>query len=456
MRRIAITQRLVESKTYQEIRETLDLKYNRLIFECGFIPIILPYEVDFENYFSLFKIDGVLLTGGNDLSICRSNKLSLVRDDYEKQLLKFCIKNEIPVLGICRGMQIIADFFNSSFKTIENQVNTRHQLIINPISRFNVDLNKIDEVNSYHDFSIDKLSSDFIISATNEAGVIKAIEHKEKSIFGQMWHPERENPFSKPQLLLIQEFFNENVSKIISIAKSASEKIIEIYNNDFRVNYKEDESPVTKADIRANKIIVDKLSKISNYPVLTEENPVEYKVRKNWNKFWLVDPLDGTKDFISKNGQFTVNISLIVNKEPILGVICVPITGDIYFAIRNGGTFKNGVKIFNNSKRKQLIGCDSNFHSSKKTNFFFKKQNVNKIEKYGSSLKFCKLAEGTIDIYPRFSGTKEWDTAASQIIIQEAGCKIIDLETKKELTYNKESMCNNHFIACRKDIYLGL
>ena len=192
-------------------------------------------------------------------------------------------------------------------------------------------------------------------------------------------------------------------------------------------------------------------------PILSEEgSTISYKERASWKSFWLVDPLDGTKDFISKNGQFTVNISLIVNKEPILGVICVPITGDIYFAIRNGGTFKNGVKIFNNSKRKQLIGCDSNFHPSKKTNFFFKKQNINKIEKYGSSLKFCKLAEGTIDIYPRFSGTKEWDTAASQIIIQEAGCKIIDLETKKELIYNKESMCNNHFIACRKDIYLGL
>ena len=121
-------------------------------------------------------------------------------------------------------MQIIADFFNSSFKTVKNEVNIRHSLIINPLSRFNYDLNKIGEVNSFHNFSIDKLSSEFIISATNEKGVIKAIEHKEKAIFGQMWHPERENPISKPQILLIQEFFNENISKIINIAKSASRR----------------------------------------------------------------------------------------------------------------------------------------------------------------------------------------------------------------------------------------
>ena len=111
-------------------------------------------------------------------------------------------------------------------------------------------------------------------------GVIKAIEHKEKAIFGQMWHPEKENPISKPQILLIQEFFNENISKIINIAKSASEKIIEIYNNDFRVNYKEDESPLTKADIKANKIIINKLNIISNYPIITEENLLNMRSEK--------------------------------------------------------------------------------------------------------------------------------------------------------------------------------
>ncbi len=456
MRRIGITQSLIKNKAYHEIRGSLDINYNRLILQCGFIPIILPYDIDFENYFNLFKIDGVLLTGGNDLSVCRSNELSIARDNYEKKLLQFCIKNEIPVLGICRGMQIIADLFNSTFKTVKNEVNKRGSLIINPISRFYHDLNKIDEVNSYHNFSINKLSDDLIISATNKKGVIKAIEHKKKSIFGQMWHPERENPFSKPQLLLIQEFFNENISKIIKIAKSASDKIIDIYNNDFDIKYKEDESPVTNADISSNRIITEKLKKISNYPIITEENPVEYKTRKNWNKFWLVDPLDGTKDFISKNGQFTVNIALIVNKKPILGVISVPSTGDIYYAIKNGGTFKNGEQIFNNSKRKHLVGSDSNFHSSHETKIFFKKLNISKIKKYGSSLKLCKLAEGKIDIYPRFFGTKEWDTAASQIILKEAGCKIIDLETKKEIVYNKEKMFNNHFIACRKNIYLEL
>lgn len=452
MRKIAVTQNLVESKFENEIRETLDTMYSKLIFECGFIPIVLPYEINFEIYFSLFKIDGVLLTGGNDLSVCRTNKLSLVRDDFEKKLLKFCIINEIPVFGICRGMQIIADFFNSSFNVIKNEVNTRHLIKVNPISRFYIDLNKIDEVNSYHNFSIDKLSSDFIISVTNEIGVIKAIEHKKKAIFGQMWHPERENPFSKPQLNLITEFFNESITSVIKIARSASDKIIEIYENDLEVDYKQDESPVTNADMESNKIIIEELKKISNYPIITEENAVEYNERKNWKKFWLVDPLDGTKDFISKNGHFTVNIALVVNKEPILGVVYVPVTGDVYYALKNGGTFKNGKQIFNNSKRKNLIGSNSNFHTSHLTDLFFKKHNIINIINYGSSLKFCKLAEGIIDVYPRFVGTKEWDTAASQIIIQEAGCKIIDFDTKKELVYNKEIMSNNHFIACRNDL----
>ena len=452
MRKIAITQRLVKSEFKDEIRETLDIRYNRLIFECGFLPIVLPYEVDFENYFRLLKIDGVLLTGGNDLSACRTSKLSSVRDAYEKKLLKFCITNDIPVFGICRGMQIIADYFNSSFHVIKNEVNIKHLLKINPVSRFHINLNKINQVNSYHNFSIDSLSSDFIISATNEMGVIKAIEHKEKSIFGQMWHPERENPFSKHQLHLIKDFFNESITCIIRIAKSASDKIMEIYNNDLEIDYKEDESPVTLADLESNKIIVEELKKISNYPILTEENPVEYKERKKWRKFWLVDPLDGTKDFISKNGQFTVNIALIVDKQPILGVVFVPNTGDVYYALKNGGAFKNEKQIFNNSKRKNLVGSISNFHTSQSSDLFFKKHNIKKIKKYGSSLKFCKLAEGTIDVYPRFIGTKEWDTAASQIIIQEAGCKIIDLVTKKELVYNKKNISNNQFIACRNDI----
>lgn len=457
MRKIAITQRLVKIQSYHEIRECLDINYSKLLSDCDFIPIILPFEVNFEAYFKTLEIDGVLLTGGNDLAVCNSNELSIKRDIYEKKLLKFCLINDIPVFGICRGMQLIADYFNSSFEAINNQVNVKHSLIINTNSRFKKDLQKIDKVNSYHDFTIDNLSKELIVSATSQTGIIKAIEHKKKSIFGQMWHPERESSFSKPQMNLIQEFFNENIKKVIEVTKLASESIMKIYNkNNFEINYKTDKSPLTEADLYANNIIIDQLKIFSNYPIITEESPVEFEIRKNWKKFWMVDPLDGTKDFISKTGEFTVNISLISNDLPILGVVCVPKTGEIYFAINKGGAFKNGIKIFNKSNRKNLIGADSKFHSSDQTRTFFTQKNIKKIEKYGSSIKLCKLAEGAIDVYPRFNGTKEWDTAASHIILKEAGCKIIDIKTKKELTYNKETFKNNHFIACRNDLSFEL
>lgn len=243
------------------------------------------------------------------------------------------------------------------------------------------------------------------------------------------------------------------INKVIEIAKKAGYEILKIYeSNDFLIQTKSDKSPVTKADLIANEIIIGELGKISDYPIITEESPIKYDIRKDWNKFWLVDPLDGTKDFIKKNGEFTINISLIDNNKSVLGVVYIPVSGDVYFAEQKKGAFKNGIKIFNSSKRNKLIAADSNFHSTKFTTDFFEKFNIKDIQKYGSSIKICKLAEGLIDIYPRFNGTKEWDTAASHIIANEAGCKLIDLNTKKELIYNKKDLNNNFFIASRNDL----
>jgi len=211
-------------------------------------------------------------------------------------------------------------------------------------------------------------------------------------------------------------------------------------------------SPLTMADITSNNIIIEELKKISDYPIFTEESIVDYKIRKDWDTFWLVDPLDGTKDFISKTGEFTINIALITNGRPILGVVLIPTTGDVYYAQLGQGAFKNGNLIFNNSTREKLIGADSIFHSSEETKAFFIKHDICDIKKYGSSLKICKLAEGEIDVYPRFNGTKEWDTAASHIIANEAGCKLVDVITKKELIYNKEKYKNNFFVASRNDL----
>ena len=246
------------------------------------------------------------------------------------------------------------------------------------------------------------------------------------------------------------------IDNVIEISKAAGEKILEIYQSKiFEIQIKEDKSPLTKADLCSHQIITEGLSQISNYPVLSEENVIDYEIRKKWHTFWLVDPLDGTKDFIAKNDQFTINIALIENRAVVLGVLYAPALGLIYSAQKNGGAYKNNQKIYNNSIRKNLIASDSIFHSTKETLDFLKNNNINKIQRYGSALKFGKLAEGEIDIYPRFNGTKEWDTAAGQIILNESGCKIIDLNTRKELIYNKENIKNNYFIALKNDLEIA-
>ncbi|MDR2097146.1 MAG: 3'(2'),5'-bisphosphate nucleotidase CysQ [Spirochaetaceae bacterium] len=260
------------------------------------------------------------------------------------------------------------------------------------------------------------------------------------------------------------------INKIVETAKEAGKEILEIYGSgDFGVSFKDDSSPLTKADMASNEIITDGLKKISGLPVVSEEADVEYDVRKNWEYFWLVDPLDGTKDFIARNGQFTVNIALVHSNKPVLGVIYIPVLGAAYWAESGGGAYReieiygsgdsqaahiSGCveRIYNLSRRTDLIASDSVFHSSAETKNFLEKNNITRIKRFGSSLKYCRLAEGEIDIYPRFNGTKEWDTAAGQVILSEAGCKIMDLKTKQNLKYNKPDIRNNFFIAMRGDL----
>ena len=197
------------------------------------------------------------------------------------------------------------------------------------------------------------------------------------------------------------------IAKVIEIANQASSEIMKIYySDDFNTEIKQDNSPFTKADFVSNTLIINGIKKISNYPILSEENPVDFEVRKNWKKYWLVDPLDGTKDFIKKNGGFTINIALIENSKPIMGVVLVPVSGDVYYAELGKGAYKNNEKIFNNSNRVDLIAADSVHHSTDEVKSFFKKHNITKVLKLGSSIKICKLAEGKIDVYPRLNGTK--------------------------------------------------
>jgi putative glutamine amidotransferase len=207
MKKIALTQRLLINENYFEVREALDVKWGGLFKKLDFLPVILPIEFEYKKYFNSIKIDGIILTGGNDLSALNENDLSIKRDQFEKRIIRYAIKNNIPILGTCRGMQIIADYFGAKFKKVKGQVAIRHKLNINVKSKYFKQLKKISTVNSFHDYAIDILPKDILVSATNKKGMIKAIEHSKYKIFAQNWHSERENVFDKNQINLIKNFF---------------------------------------------------------------------------------------------------------------------------------------------------------------------------------------------------------------------------------------------------------
>ena len=159
-----------------------------------------------------------------------------------------------------------------------------------------------------------------------------------------------------------------------------------------------------------------------------------------------------TKDFINNNDEFTVNIALVKGHRPDLGVIYAPALNECWWAKKGEGAYKDNQKIYNKSKRKNLISSDSRFHSTEDTKSFLKKNKINRVIRYGSSLKLCRLAEGKIDIYPRLNGTKEWDTAAADIILYESGCSLVNYETKQKLIYNKKLFQNPFFVAFRNGL----
>ena len=246
------------------------------------------------------------------------------------------------------------------------------------------------------------------------------------------------------------------IEDIKSIALSAGNEIMKVYESDcFDVEIKSDNSPVTKADTLANTTIINGLKEVSTYPILTEESYIDFSERKEWKTFWLVDPLDGTKDFIARNGDFTVNIALIEDHKPVMGVIYQPASGLLYWAEKGKGSYKNGKRIANHSQRTDLIAAKSRFHESEETLAFLSKHSITKSQPYGSSLKLCKLAEGLVDIYPRMVGSREWDIAAGHIIATEANCKVLAVSTKEELRYGKEDILNPYFIASREDLFFS-
>ena len=247
---------------------------------------------------------------------------------------------------------------------------------------------------------------------------------------------------------------------ICNISIRAGNKILEYYKGDIEVTYKNDSSPLTQADLASNKIIKTALHNLdTTIPILSEESLVEWDTRKSWNNYWLVDPLDGTKEFIKNNGEFTVNIALVEKNNPILGVIFAPAKSVIYFAQKGYGSFTidtsvelnnldqaTQISVLKLSDPVRIIGSRSHSTNSFATWVNEKFPNAQIIQA-GSSLKFCLIADGNADIYPRFGPTSEWDIAAGHIILNEAGGKILTLNNK-EIKYNqKESLLNPEFIA---------
>ncbi|MFL2564082.1 MAG: 3'(2'),5'-bisphosphate nucleotidase CysQ [Flavobacteriales bacterium] len=253
----------------------------------------------------------------------------------------------------------------------------------------------------------------------------------------------------------------------IKAAIEASKDILTIYkSDDFEIESKEDNSPLTKADKAAHNIISSILQE-SKIPILSEEGKsIPYETRKYWNKLWIVDPIDGTKEFIKRNGEFTVNIALIENNKPVIGVILAPASGVLYFSEKNMGAFKSTTNLdyFNpenllvealplplNHENKVYTVVASRSHLSKETEAYVEnlrtKHGEVKFISIGSSLKLCMVAEGKANCYPRFAPTMEWDTAAGQAICEAAGFQVLDFKTKKSMIYNREDLLNNWFIV---------
>jgi len=251
------------------------------------------------------------------------------------------------------------------------------------------------------------------------------------------------------------------VSEIITLAKVAGEAVMAIYEKDFDVEFKVDESPLTEADKSAHNIIVAGLLELdqrngTNIPVLSEEGKgIAYAERKEWEYFWLVDPVDGTKEFVKKNVEFTVNIALIYQGIPVLGVVYAPVLNACYWAKKGEGAFKNGDRLPLQSvvEREKYKIVASRSHMSDDTKQYIADMKTDKekeLVSIGSSLKVCLVAEGQADIYPRLGPTMEWDTGAAHAVMLEVGMDMLaygESASSQRLLYNKSNLLNPFFIA---------
>ncbi len=265
------------------------------------------------------------------------------------------------------------------------------------------------------------------------------------------------------------ENLNNIFDTLVSICAHAGELILDVYSRDFPVEMKEDNSPLTRADQASHEYICSRLETIKVeggiIPLISEEGDIApYTQRQYWDYYWLIDPLDGTKEFVKKNGEFTVNIALMKSSRPYAGIVYVPVTGVVYYGSEPTGSFradvKNGKAVNSvqlpdesiNRRDDVLVAAGSRSHRSEEfdkfVNDWAKEKGCSSVEiiTAGSSLKFCMIAEGTADIYPRFSPTMEWDTAAAHAVVEGAGRSCTSLDGS-EFPYNKQTLKNGGFLV---------
>jgi 3'(2'), 5'-bisphosphate nucleotidase len=243
---------------------------------------------------------------------------------------------------------------------------------------------------------------------------------------------------------------------VVGIARRAGREILEVYGTDFEASAKADASPLTEADLRAHRLIVAELGKLSPLlPVLSEESAeIAFSIRSAWPRYWLVDPLDGTKEFVSRNGEFTVNIALIDAHRPVLGVVHIPVTDTTYSGIPGVGAWREA-----NDRARSQIGVrrvvrpplrvlGSRSHGNPELETALAMLGPHELKAAGSSIKLCLVADGSADLYPRLGPTSEWDIAAGQAVVEGAGGQVVRLADGLALQYNSgESLLNPQFMA---------
>lgn len=271
--------------------------------------------------------------------------------------------------------------------------------------------------------------------------------------------------------VMLEEVYKKK-EDIFEILRKAGDEILKVYSgNDFQVETKSDKTPLTLADKKSNDVIVNGLMELfPELPLLSEESKkTAYHERKGWEYLWLIDPLDGTKEFIKKNGEFSINLALIKDGKPIFGILYLPVLGLFYYAGKGYGAYKiekNGKTISLKPKKYNKNDVDRNIrvifsksHYNQETRDYvdrIRKQYYNtEMISVGSAMKLAYLAEGKADIYPRLAPTMEWDIAAGQVILEESGGKVLDFNRKSPLIYNKEDLRNPWFVAFKNSIQLN-